>query len=90
MYAQIIALHSLCVKGHISVVLLSQFHGVGNRIPRLSLADQRRKVSTNEAPRRKKAALARLREMGADEKAGKLTAAERVKDTWAKILSAVF
>jgi hypothetical protein len=58
-------------------------------MPKLSKADQRRKVSANEARRRKEVALARLREMEADEKAGKLIRAELVKDTWTKILAAV-
>jgi hypothetical protein len=58
-------------------------------MPRLSKSDQRAKVSQNEARRRKEVALARLREMEADEKAGKLISADQVKDTWAKILGAV-
>ncbi len=58
-------------------------------MPKLSRAYQARKVSANEARRRKEVALARLREMEADEKAGKLIATDRVKDAWVKILSAV-
>jgi len=58
-------------------------------MPRLSKADQRRKVSANEARRRKEVALARLREMEADERAGKLIAAALVTDAWVKILGAV-
>jgi hypothetical protein len=58
-------------------------------MPKLSKNDQRAKASAAEARRRKQVALARLREMEADEKAGKLVAAERVKDAWVKILSAL-
>lgn len=58
-------------------------------MPKLSRADKQAKVSANEARRRKEVALARLREMEADEKAGKLVAAERVKDAWAKIVGSI-
>lgn len=56
---------------------------------KLSKADQHAKISATEARRRKEVALARLREMEADEKAGKLIPANQVKDAWVKILSAV-
>ena len=58
-------------------------------MPRLSKADQRAKISATEARRRKEVAPARLREMEADEKAGRLIRADVVKDTWVKILAAV-
>ena len=58
-------------------------------MPRLSKADQRAKISQNEARRRKEVALARLREMEADQKAGKLIAADQVRDAWVKILAAI-
>ena len=44
-------------------------------MPHLSRSDKRAKVSLNEARRRKEIALARIREMEADEKAGKLSGA---------------
>jgi hypothetical protein len=52
-------------------------------------SDKRSKISATEARRRKEVALARLREMEADERAGKLIASERIKDAWVKILSAI-
>jgi len=58
-------------------------------MPTLSRKDKRAKVSQNEARRRKEVALARIREMEADERAGKLIQAEAVRDAWVKILSAV-
>lgn len=58
-------------------------------MPTLSKADQRHRVSQNDARRRKEVALARLREMEADEKAKKLVPADAVKDAWVKILTAV-
>jgi hypothetical protein len=58
-------------------------------MPKLSKADRKAKVSANEARRRKEVALARLREMEADEKAGKLIPAASVTDAWVKILGAV-
>ena len=39
-------------------------------MPKLTKADKQAKISANEARRRKEVALARLREMEADEKAG--------------------
>ena len=58
-------------------------------MPKLSKADQRRKISVTEAHRRKEIALARLREMEVNEKAGKLIRADAVRDAWVKILAAV-
>ncbi len=58
-------------------------------MPKLSKSDQAAKISANEARRRKEVALARLREMEADEKAGKLISADRVKNAWVKILATV-
>jgi hypothetical protein len=58
-------------------------------MPKLSKRDQRHKVSATEARRRKEVALARLREMEVDERAGKLIRAEAVRDAWVKILGAV-
>ena len=58
-------------------------------MPNLSRADRQAKTSTNEARRRKEVALARLREMESDEKAGKLISADRVKNVWVKVLATV-
>ena len=57
-------------------------------MPKLSKSDQQARVSQNEARRRKEVALARLREMEADQRAGRLIASEDVKDAWVKILTA--
>lgn len=58
-------------------------------MPKLSKKDQRGRVTITESRRRKEQALARLREMEADEKAGKLIDAEGVKDAWTKITGAI-
>jgi hypothetical protein len=58
-------------------------------MPKLSKRDQHAKVSQNEARRRKEVALARLREMEADERAAKLIRADLGADNWVKIVAAI-
>jgi hypothetical protein len=48
-----------------------------HQMPNLSKADQAAKVSQNEARRRKEVALAEIREMERDERAGRLLPADQ-------------
>jgi len=57
----------------------------GYLMPNLSKADQKAKVSANEARRRKELALAEIREMEAAEKAGRMIAVDQVNAAWADI-----
>ncbi len=58
-------------------------------MPRLSKADQRAKISQNEARRRKEVALAEIREMERDQKRGALLPTAEVRKVWADKLGAL-
>lgn len=54
-------------------------------MPKLSKADERAKVSANEARRRKEVALAEIREAEAAEKVGRALPADQVEAAWSEI-----
>lgn len=58
-------------------------------MPKLSKADQQAKISATEAERRRKVALAEIREMERDQKRGTLVPADEVRKVWADRLGAL-
>jgi hypothetical protein len=58
-------------------------------MPKLSRADQQAKISATEAERRRKVAIAQIREMERDQKRGALLPAVEVRKVWAKSLGAL-
>ena len=56
-------------------------------MPRLSKADRKAKVSSTEAERRRRVAMAEIREMEADQKRGVLLPAADVRKIWAERLA---
>lgn len=58
-------------------------------MPKLSKADQQAKVSANEAERRRKVAMAQIREMECAQKRGALLPAAEVRKVWAGRLGAL-
>jgi hypothetical protein len=58
-------------------------------MPTLSKADQKARISQNEARRRKEVALAKLRELEAREKEGKLISREHALQVWSEALGRI-
>jgi hypothetical protein len=58
-------------------------------MPKLSKADERTKISANEARRRKEVALAELRELERDRVKGKLLPAADVEKVWSENLACI-
>ncbi len=58
-------------------------------MPKLSNSDQQAKVSATEAERRRKVAMAHIREMERDQKRDALLPATEVRKEWAERLSAL-
>jgi len=58
-------------------------------MPNLSKADQQAKISATEAERRRKVAMAQIREMERDQKRGDLLPAVDVRKVWAERLGAL-
>jgi hypothetical protein len=58
-------------------------------MPKLSKADQQSKISATEAERRRKVAMAQIREMERDQKRGALIPAAEVRKVWADRLGAL-
>ncbi len=58
-------------------------------MPRLSKTDQKAKISATEAERRRKVAMAQIREMERDQKRGALLPAADVRKVWAERLGAL-
>ena len=58
-------------------------------MPKLSKADQHAKISATEAERRRKCAMADIREMERDQKRGALLPAADVRKVWAERLGAL-
>jgi hypothetical protein len=58
-------------------------------MPNLSKADKRAKISATEAERRRKVAMAEIREIERDQKRGALLPAAEVRKVWAERLAAL-
>lgn len=58
-------------------------------MPKLSKADQQAKISATEAERRRKVALAEIREMERDERRGALLPAATIRKVWVERLGAL-
>ena len=58
-------------------------------MPKLSKADQQAKISATEAERRRKVAMAQIREMERDQKRAALLPAADVRNVWAERLGAL-
>jgi len=58
-------------------------------MPKLSKTDKQAKISATEAERRRKVAMAQIREMERDQKRGALLPAAEVRKVWAERLGAL-
>ncbi|HLJ13437.1 MAG TPA: hypothetical protein VKV15_03000 [Bryobacteraceae bacterium] len=58
-------------------------------MPKLSNADKQAKISATEAERRRKVAMAQIREMEADQRRGALLPASEIRKVWADRLGAL-